>query len=211
MSTRRMFLLALASLAAPAAEAATPPAMTKAKTKPKAKAAAKAKVKPAPRLVIAISKPSQSMTVTLDGDTEYRWPVSTGARGYDTPSGTFRPFRMEKDHFSKEWDDAPMPNSIFFTPRGHAIHGSMYVKSLGRRASHGCVRLAPDNAAKLYSLVQEAGMNNTTVVLRGGFFDGGFNDSVAELEYDVKKTTKTLQKKAKRRLFLLGQVLDGSD
>ena len=160
---------------------------------------------------ITINKVSQKMTVKVDGETEYVWPVSTGARGYETPSGKFRPFRMEKDHFSKEWDDAPMPNSIFFTPRGHAIHGSMYVKSLGRRASHGCVRLAPDNAAKLYSLVQEAGMNNTTVVLRGGFFDGGFNDSVAELEYDVKKTTKTLQKKAKRRLFLLGQVLDGSD
>ena len=159
---------------------------------------------------ITINKVSQKMTVKVDGETEYVWPVSTGARGYETPSGKYRPFRMEKDHFSKEWDDAPMPNSIFFTGQGHAIHGSMYVKSLGRRASHGCVRLAPDNAAKLYSLVQEAGMQNTTVVLRGGFFDGGFNDSFAELEYDVKKTTKKLQKKAKRRLFLLGRALDGS-
>ncbi|HLA01352.1 MAG TPA: L,D-transpeptidase [Aestuariivirga sp.] len=159
---------------------------------------------------ITINKVSQKMTVKVDGETEYVWPVSTGARGYETPSGKYRPFRMEKDHFSKEWDDAPMPNSIFFTPRGHAIHGSMYVKSLGRRASHGCVRLAPDNAAKLYSLVQKAGMQNTTVVLRGGFFDGSFNDSFAQLEYDVKKTTKTLQKKAKRRLFLLGQTLDRS-
>jgi hypothetical protein len=164
----------------------------------------------ATNVLITINKVSQKMTVKVDGETEYVWPVSTGARGYETPSGKYRPFRMEKDHFSKEWDDAPMPNSIFFTGQGHAIHGSMYVKSLGRRASHGCVRLAPDNAAKLYSLVQEAGMQNTTVVLRGGFFDGGFNDGFAEFEYDVKKTTKTLQKKAKRRLFLLGQVLDGS-
>jgi hypothetical protein len=159
---------------------------------------------------ITINKVSQKMTVRVDGETEYVWPVSTGARGYDTPSGKYRPFRMEKDHFSKEWDDAPMPNSIFFTPRGHAIHGSFYVKSLGRRASHGCVRLAPENAAILYSLVQKAGMQNTTVVLRGGFFDGGFNDSFAELEYDVKKNTEKLQKKAKRRLFLLGRTLDGS-
>lgn len=163
---------------------------------------------------ITINKVSQKMTVRVDGETEYVWPVSTGARGYETPSGKYRPFRMEEDHFSKEWDDAPMPHSIFFTPRGHAIHGSLYVKSLGRRASHGCVRLAPDNAAKLYSLVQKAGMKNTTVVLRGGFFDGGFDrgfeDGLAELEYDVRKTTKKLQKKAKRRLFLLGQVLDGS-
>jgi hypothetical protein len=156
---------------------------------------------------ITINKVSQKMTVKVDGDTEYVWPVSTGARGYETPSGKYRPFRMEKDHFSKEWDDAPMPNSIFFTSRGHAIHGSFHVKSLGRRASHGCVRLAPDNAAKLFSLVQKAGMQNTTVVLRGGFFDGGF----AEFEKDVTTTTKKLQKKAKRRLFILGRTLDGTD
>ena len=130
----------------------------------------------ATNVLITINKVSQKMTVKVDGETEYVWPVSTGARGYETPSGKYRPFRMEKDHFSKEWDDAPMPNSIFFTGQGHAIHGSFYVKSLGRRASHGCVRLAPENAAKLYSLVQKAGMQNTTVVLRGGFFDGGFAD-----------------------------------
>ena len=87
MSTRRMFLLTLAALTAPAiSEAATPPAKAKTKPKPKTKVVAKAKPKPAPpRLIIAISKPSQTMTVTLDGDTEYRWPVSTGAPGYDTP------------------------------------------------------------------------------------------------------------------------------
>jgi len=164
----------------------------------------------ATNVLITINKVSQKMTVKVDGETEYVWPVSTGVRGRETPSGKYRPFRMEKDHFSKEWDDAPMPNSIFFTGQGHAIHGSMYVKSLGRRASHGCVRLAPDNAAILYSLVQKAGMQNTTVVLRGGFFDGGFNDGFAELEYGVQKTTKKLQKGAKKRLFFLGQLLDGS-
>lgn len=157
-------------------------------------------------VLITVNKVSQKMTVKVDGDTEYVWPVSTGARGYDTPSGKFRPFRMEKDHFSKEWDDAPMPNSIFFTPEGHAIHGSFHVKSLGRRASHGCVRLAPENAAVLYSLVQKAGMRNTTVVLRGGFFDAGFDNFGDE----VKASTGKLAKKAKRRFFFLGKMLDGS-
>ena len=113
------------------------------------------------------------MTVALDGDTLYRWKVSTGAQGYETPSGNFRPFRLEKEHFSKEWDDAPMPHSIFFTGRGHAVHGSYHVKSLGRRASHGCVRLHPDNAAKLFSLVSKTGMSNTRVIVKGGFFDTG--------------------------------------
>jgi lipoprotein-anchoring transpeptidase ErfK/SrfK len=153
-----------------AADAATTPAKPQkpAKTPP-----AKKKPKPEPRLVITINKVSQKMTVALDGDTLYRWKVSTGAKGYETPSGNFRPFRMEKDHFSKEWDDAPMPHSIFFTSRGHAVHGSYHVKSLGRRASHGCVRLHPDNAAKLFSLVSKTGLSNTRVIVKGGFFDTG--------------------------------------
>jgi lipoprotein-anchoring transpeptidase ErfK/SrfK len=135
----------------------------------------------AAQIVITISKKTQKMTVSVDGANEYVWPVSTGARGYETPSGEYRPFRMEKDHFSEEWDDAPMPHSIFFTEQGHAIHGSFYVKSLGRAASHGCVRLAPDNAAKLFALVQKAGMKNTKVVIKGGFgfdfFDFADNSS----------------------------------
>jgi L,D-transpeptidase catalytic domain len=153
----------------------------------------------ATKVLITVNKVSQKMTVQVDGSTEYVWPVSTGARGYDTPSGTFRPFRMEKEHFSKEWDDAPMPNSMFFTGAGHAIHGSFHVKSLGRKASHGCVRLAPDNAAKLFTLVSKAGMNNTTIVLRGGFFDGGFG-SDANFFDDIKKPFK----KAKHRFLIFG-------
>jgi hypothetical protein len=127
----------------------------------------------ASKVEIIINKVSQKMTVKVDGDTEYVWPVSTGAPGYETPGGTYKPFRMEAEHFSKEWDDAPMPHSIFFTSRGHAIHGSYYVKSLGRRASHGCVRLHPDNAKILFSLVRENGMSNPSVTLRGGLFDFG--------------------------------------
>ncbi|MGC2589216.1 MAG: hypothetical protein WA445_23540 [Pseudolabrys sp.] len=53
--------------------------------------------------------------MTVNGEERYVWPVSTGHSGYDTPSGDFQPFRTEKDHYSQEWDDAPMPNSIFFS------------------------------------------------------------------------------------------------
>lgn len=122
----------------------------------------------AERVVISIDKAAQRMIVSVDGLEEYVWPVSTGAPGYATPSGTYRPFRMEEFHFSAEWDDAPMPNSIFFTQQGHAIHGTEHVNSLGRRASHGCVRLAPEDAEALFYLVAEAGMANTTVIIRGG-------------------------------------------
>jgi hypothetical protein len=146
----------------------------------------------ASRVEIIVSKVSQKMTVKIDGDTEYVWPVSTGAAGYETPSGSFKPFRMEAEHFSKEWDDAPMPHSIFFTGDGHAIHGSYHVNSLGRRASHGCVRLAPENAATLFNLVEANGMANTRVVLKGGFFDfqSSTNRSFADVGNEIDKVVK---------------------
>jgi lipoprotein-anchoring transpeptidase ErfK/SrfK len=117
-------------------------------------------------VVVAIDKTSQHMTVSVDGATRWTWPVSTGARDYDTPAGSYTALRMEKDYASKEWDDAPMPNSIFFTQRGHAIHGS-FDKRLGRPVSHGCVRLKPGNAAKLFSLVERTGLAHTKVIVSG--------------------------------------------
>jgi hypothetical protein len=116
-------------------------------------------------ILITIDKAAQKMTVDVDGATRWVWPVSTGRRGYDTPAGSFRPFRMEEDHYSKEWDDAPMPYSIFFTGEGHAIHGSYETRNLGRPASHGCVRIAPKNAEKLFALVQREGMEKARVVV----------------------------------------------
>lgn len=118
-------------------------------------------------VMIIIDKSAQKMTVTVDGEDRYTWPVSTGRPGYDTPSGEFQPFRMERDHFSREWDDAPMPNSVFFTKIGHAIHGTFEARNLGRPVSHGCVRLSTENAATLFALVKEEGVFNTRVRLVG--------------------------------------------
>jgi hypothetical protein len=123
-------------------------------------------------LLIEVDKSTQQMTVTVNGEQLYQWPVSTGGQGYDTPSGNFRPFRMEIDHYSEEWDNAPMPYSIFFTQEGHAIHGTNH-SSLGRPASHGCVRLSVKNAATLWALVKREKMANTKVVLTGAIPDGG--------------------------------------
>ena len=75
-------------------------------------------------LLINVDKSAQRMTVTVNGEKLYDWPVTTGGRDYDTPSGTFKPFRMEIDHYSDEYDNAPMPYSIFFTQTGNAIHGT---------------------------------------------------------------------------------------
>ena len=115
---------------------------------------------------IQIDKPTQVMTVTVDGQVAYRWRVSTGATKYSTPAGSYTPFRLEKMHYSQEWDNAGMPNSIFFTSRGHAIHGSDH-PGMGTPASHGCVRLSLGNAATLFQLVSARGLENTKVEVRG--------------------------------------------
>jgi hypothetical protein len=116
---------------------------------------------------ITIDKNTQTMVVAVDGVTKYTWPVSSGLPAYETPSGAFKAFRMEADHYSKEWDDAPMPHSIFFTKQGHAIHGTDAARNIGNPASHGCVRLSRENAATLFALVEEQGVLNTTVTLSG--------------------------------------------
>ncbi len=116
---------------------------------------------------INIDKTEQQMTVFLNGMEKYEWPVSTGRAGYSTPSGTYSATSMNEIWYSKEWDNSPMPHSIFFMKDGHAIHGSYEVKTLGKPVSHGCVRISPENAATLYALVKKIGLKNTEVVLTG--------------------------------------------
>jgi lipoprotein-anchoring transpeptidase ErfK/SrfK len=118
-------------------------------------------------ILITINKAKQKMTVFVDGIQKYEWPVSTGRAGYSTPTGTYTATSMNEIWYSKEWDNSPMPHSIFFMKDGHAIHGSYEVKNLGKPASHGCVRISPENATTLYALVKANGLENTQVVLTG--------------------------------------------
>jgi hypothetical protein len=129
-------------------------------------------------IAIVIDKSTQRMTVAVDGAQRYVWPISTGRPGYDTPSGSYKVNRMDADHFSQEWDNAPMPHTMFFDLHGHAIHGFFDVKHLGLAVSHGCVRLSPANAATLFSLVKDQGMANTSVVVTGRT-PGGNGEEIA--------------------------------
>jgi lipoprotein-anchoring transpeptidase ErfK/SrfK len=121
----------------------------------------------ASKILILIDKLTQTMKVLVDNLERYSWDVSTGLRAYDTPSGTYAARSMNEIWYSKQWDDAPMPHAIFFTKKGHAIHGTEETQKLGRPASHGCVRLAPENARNLFALVKETGLEATEVVLTG--------------------------------------------
>jgi lipoprotein-anchoring transpeptidase ErfK/SrfK len=107
---------------------------------------------------------SQIMTIQVNGGYYATWKVSTARHGYYTPRGSFNPYRLERMHYSTLYENSPMPHSVFF--RGNfAIHGTHYVKSLGRPASHGCVRLAPANAATLFGLIRAHGIRNTHIVI----------------------------------------------
>ena len=126
-------------------------------------------------VLVNIDKTTQTMTVSLNGVETYEWPVSTGRAGYSTPSGTYTATSMNKIWYSKQWDNSPMPHSIFLIKDGHAIHGSFEVKNLGRPVSHGCVRISPKNAAILFALVKENGLENTQVVVSGDTPGGEYN------------------------------------
>ena len=114
-------------------------------------------------VVVAINKSAQQMTVLVDGAERHVWKVSTGLGG-GPPSGTYRPERLERKWFSHKYGWSPMPHSIFFH-EGYAIHGTIYVSRLGQRASHGCVRLHPSNAATLFELVWRHGVRDTRIVV----------------------------------------------
>ncbi|HEY8565675.1 MAG TPA: L,D-transpeptidase [Beijerinckiaceae bacterium] len=117
-------------------------------------------------LTVAVDLSAQSMTVSDGGRVLHRFPISSGRDGYRTPNGTYRPQRLVRMHYSRKYDMSPMPYSIFFRG-GYAIHGTGATGRLGRTASHGCIRLAPGAAARLYQLVQSRGAGNTRIVISG--------------------------------------------
>ncbi|WP_222390678.1 L,D-transpeptidase [Rhizobium leguminosarum] len=115
-------------------------------------------------LVANISIGKQMMTVSENGFVKYRWKVSTARNGYVTPTGSWSAKWLSRDHRSRKYDNAPMPYAVFFNG-GYAVHATFDLKRLGRPASHGCVRLHPDNAAQFFSLTRQAGLANTRVVI----------------------------------------------
>jgi L,D-transpeptidase catalytic domain len=120
------------------------------------------------KLDLFIDKSTQQISVIQNGRLLYVWPVSTGRDRFSTPSGVYAPERLERTWFSRAYYDAPMPHAIFFH-HGYAIHGSYDIARLGGPASHGCIRLHPQDAAQLYGMVEQEGPGNTTIVVGGGW------------------------------------------
>lgn len=121
-----------------------------------------AAVADAAKLVAQVNLSKQTMTVKKNGRVIHRWAISSGRKGYRTPTGTYSPKRMHKMWHSRKYNMSPMPYSIFFRG-GYAVHGTNYVKQLGRPASHGCIRLHTAHAKKLYNLTRQVGPSNMRV------------------------------------------------
>jgi hypothetical protein len=109
-------------------------------------------------LVIVISLPGQRAHVYRNGVRIGVSTVSTGKPGYDTPSGVYTILQKHREHRSNLYDDAPMPFMQRLTWDGVALHAGGLP---GYPASHGCVRLPPAFAERLFAVTTPG----TTVVI----------------------------------------------
>jgi lipoprotein-anchoring transpeptidase ErfK/SrfK len=133
---------------------------------PQAEAAAVAEISPRVEAFVSLADQLMYLTVTdaTGAQQSVVWHVSSGAPGYETPTGTWNPTWLSIDHKSATYDNAPMPFAVFFTG-GYAVHATEYIGRLGEPASHGCIRLAPQNAEAFFRLVEAYGKANTTITV----------------------------------------------
>jgi lipoprotein-anchoring transpeptidase ErfK/SrfK len=121
-----------------------------------------------PHIVATISLSKQEMQVSVETadyhQATYNWKISTGRKGFETPTGQFTPLWADADHHSSLYENAPMPYAVFFT-QGYAVHGTPEVNHLGQPASHGCVRLETANAEAFFDYVNDVGKLNTKIVI----------------------------------------------
>jgi lipoprotein-anchoring transpeptidase ErfK/SrfK len=152
------------AVAKPTAEVAAQGSATLSMAVAIAQETATAQLPPPITMTLDVDLRAQRLTV-MEGDVvKFVWPISSGRPGYSTQAGTFQPQWTSRMWYSRQWDMAPMPHSVFFNG-GTAFHATSATGMLGRRASHGCIRLAPANAAKLYGLVHRHGLASTKVIV----------------------------------------------
>ena len=117
---------------------------------------------PGTPIVVRVDLSDQRMYIYLDEKLTYTFPISSGRGGYGTPTGQWNAYWLSPKHRSKKYHDAPMPWAVFFNG-GYAVHGTTDIRNLGRPASHGCIRLHPDNARTFFKMVQSSGKESTLI------------------------------------------------
>src|SRR4029453_305723 len=121
----------------------------------------KPQLSPSGPLMVLVSVPEQTMHVYRNGILIGRSTVSTGSKGPSTPGGVFSILEKKQEHYSKKYNNAPMPNMQRLTWTGIAMHSGNLP---GYPASHGCIRLPFDFSQLLFSETSKGG----TVVVGDG-------------------------------------------
>ena len=125
----------------------------------------KPQLSPSGPLMVLVSVPEQTMHVYRNGILIGRSTVSTGSQGHATPGGVFGILEKKQEHYSKKYNNAPMPNMQRLTWTGIAMHSGNLP---GYPASHGCIRLPFDFSQLLFSATAKGG----TVVVGDGKVPG---------------------------------------
>lgn len=132
------------------------------------------------RLKVDISE--RRLYVSRDGEVVETYPVAVGRRSNPTPTGTFRTGRIEWDPDwtppPREWARGLKPRKagdprnpmqgvkIYFREPWYYIHGTNDPESVGTAASHGCVRMRPEDAVAIARLIEKNGGSVTLVITR---------------------------------------------
>jgi lipoprotein-anchoring transpeptidase ErfK/SrfK len=119
---------------------------------------------PGPQIVARIDLSDQRMYVYLNERLTHTFTISSGRGSYRTPTGRWNAYWLSPKHRSRKYNNAPMPWAVFFHG-GYAVHGTTDIRNLGRPASHGCIRLHPDNARTFFKMVQASGKESTLIAV----------------------------------------------
>ena len=135
--------------------------------------AARAPSAAASTLTLEASLSERKLILKRDGETVKSYDVAIGEDKYPTPTGSFsirrivwNPAWVPPDSKWAKGSTAKGPGhpsnpmkmvKIFFQPPDYYIHGTGAVETLGEAASHGCLRMDPNDAAEVALLVMENG------------------------------------------------------
>jgi hypothetical protein len=111
-------------------------------------------ISPSGPVMVLVSIPQQTLHVFRNGVLIGRSSISSGRSGHDTPAGVYTILEKEQTHYSKTYDNAPMPYMERLTSEGIAMHSGQLP---GYAASHGCIRLPFDFANRLYTVTSTGG------------------------------------------------------
>jgi hypothetical protein len=138
-------------------------------------------------IVISLrEKGADGVAYAIDRDGVVWWaaPISSGAKGHETPSGVFKVLRKERHHMSRQFPDPKGVNnmdfSLFFTNAGHALH-----MGNTNAMSHGCIHVGEKGASTMFKW---AGHGTTVVVTREHYLPFVYYD-LHKAGYRVNKNT----------------------